>query len=152
MAAGTSRRPGRSTGSVYGVVVLALVVVLASLAWTVRQPPPPTIVAFAPGAVHQIKRPPPNQAAKTGTRAGNGGTTGTQGKGPGSQGKGPSGGPPPPPVTVHVPNVVVPAQFQCVGTAPYQRQIEDPQSPPCVSYWKGNNGGATAFGVTANQI
>lgn len=39
---------------------------------------------------------------------------------------------------------------RCVGTPP--RQIEDPQSPPCVNYWEGDNGGATARGVTRDEI
>jgi hypothetical protein len=41
---------------------------------------------------------------------------------------------------------------QCVGNPP--RQIEDPQSPPCVPYSdpKLDNGGATAKGVTRNEI
>jgi len=40
---------------------------------------------------------------------------------------------------------------QCVGPPPL-RQIEDPQSPPCIAYWKGDNGGATATGVTRDHI
>jgi hypothetical protein len=39
---------------------------------------------------------------------------------------------------------------RCVGDPP--RQIEDPQSPPCVPYWKGDNGGATHQGVTRDTI
>jgi hypothetical protein len=40
---------------------------------------------------------------------------------------------------------------RCVGNPP--RQTEDPMSPPCVAYWDGDdNGGATAKGVTAEQI
>ena len=39
---------------------------------------------------------------------------------------------------------------RCIGDPP--RQIEDPQSPPCVPYWEGDNGGATTRGVTRNEI
>jgi hypothetical protein len=39
---------------------------------------------------------------------------------------------------------------RCVGNPP--RQIEDPQSPPCVPYWTGDNGGDTSFGVTRDTI
>ncbi len=38
----------------------------------------------------------------------------------------------------------------CVGEP--LRQIEDPQSPPCVASWQGDNGGATATGVTRSTI
>ena len=40
---------------------------------------------------------------------------------------------------------------RCVGPPPL-RQIEDPQSPPCIAYCKGDNGGATAKGVTRDSI
>lgn len=39
---------------------------------------------------------------------------------------------------------------RCIGDPP--RQTEDPQSPPCVPYFDGDNGGATTKGVTADEI
>jgi hypothetical protein len=39
---------------------------------------------------------------------------------------------------------------RCVGDPP--RQTEDPQSPPCINYFEGDNGGATARGVTRDEI
>ena len=39
---------------------------------------------------------------------------------------------------------------RCVGDPP--RQTEDPQSPPCVAYWTGDNGGATWKGVTHTTV
>lgn len=47
------------------------------------------------------------------------------------------------------PGPPVPA-FHCAGNPP--RQIQDTQAPPCVAYWAGNNGGATAAGVTATAV
>jgi hypothetical protein len=44
----------------------------------------------------------------------------------------------------------VPRVRRCVGDPP--RQTEDSQSPPCVAYWSGDNGGATTKGVTADEI
>src|SRR5581483_1230418 len=44
----------------------------------------------------------------------------------------------------------LPSQYDCVGSPP--RQTEDPLSPPCVPYWRGDNGGATYQGVSASQI
>ena len=143
MAAKRRSRPGQSTGLVYGSAAAVLVILLATLALSVHQPPPPAVAAFAPGAVHQIKKPPPNQAGQQGLGSGRGNVLG---------GHGPGGGPKPPSATPTQSSTppVAPAQFQCVGSPP--RQILDPQSPPCIPYWKGNNGGATSFGVTGNQI
>ena len=39
---------------------------------------------------------------------------------------------------------------RCVGNRP--RQTEDPLSPPCVAFFRGDNGGATAKGVTRDEI
>jgi hypothetical protein len=39
---------------------------------------------------------------------------------------------------------------RCVGNPP--RQTEDPLSPPCIAFFDGDNGGATAKGVTRDEI
>lgn len=39
---------------------------------------------------------------------------------------------------------------RCVGSPP--RQTSDPESPPCVPFYDGDNGGATAPGVTADEV
>ena len=44
----------------------------------------------------------------------------------------------------------IPTTRRCFGNPP--RQTEDPQSPPCVPGWRGDNGGATSKGVTATEI
>ena len=43
-----------------------------------------------------------------------------------------------------------PSNKRCVGKPP--RQTEDPLSPPCVAFFDGDNGGATAKGVTRDEI
>lgn len=43
-----------------------------------------------------------------------------------------------------------PTVKQCVGNPP--RQTEDPNSPPCVAFFDGDNGGATWQGVTGDEI
>jgi hypothetical protein len=43
-----------------------------------------------------------------------------------------------------------PTGKRCVGKP--ARQTEDPLAPPCVSYYKGDNGGATAHGVSGDEI
>ncbi len=126
------RRP-RGPGLVYTAIAVALVVLVAVIAVNATQPPPPTIAEFAPQAVEQIKEAPTEQSSDFGS--GNGG--------PGAEAKAivPPDLPPP---------IDVPRVRRCVGDPP--RQIEDPQSPPCVAYWKGNNGGATSKGVTKDTI
>jgi hypothetical protein len=43
-----------------------------------------------------------------------------------------------------------PGTKRCVGNPP--RQTEDPLSPPCIAFFEGDNGGATAKGVTADEV
>jgi hypothetical protein len=46
----------------------------------------------------------------------------------------------------------VPQALRCVIINGEPHQTEDPLSPPCVGYYNGNNGGATATGVSATAI
>ncbi|HEX6489274.1 MAG TPA: hypothetical protein VF137_10465 [Candidatus Dormibacteraeota bacterium] len=46
----------------------------------------------------------------------------------------------------------VPQALRCVIIAGEAHQTEDPLSPPCVGYYNGNNGGATAPGVSASEV
>jgi hypothetical protein len=151
----------RGPGSVQLVIAVAVTVLIATLSLTVHQQPPPAIAEFAPQAVKQIKQAPPEQSSDFGTGEGQGkcreGAACAVGKGPkGGAGGSPSpgGAPSPPPVSPaaspSAPAKVVPRQKRCVG----DRQTEDPQSPPCVSFWDDShgNGGATSFGVTADTI
>jgi hypothetical protein len=128
-----SRRP-RGPGMVYTALAIALVVVVSVIAVNATQPPPPTIAEFAPQAVEQIKEAPQEQSSDVGEADGGG-------DGSGAEAAVPLTTPPP---------IDVPRVRRCVGNPP--RQIEDPQSPPCVAYWKGNNGGATSRGVTRDEI
>lgn len=134
------RRP-RGPGVVYGVLSLVLLLVVGVLALSAAQPPPPTIAEFAPQAVEQITDAPNEQASSVGggKSVGCGTTVTCDEKGDPILGPGTT----PPPIDV-------PRLRKCVGEPP--RQIDDPQSPPCVPYWDGDNGGATWRGVTRDQI
>lgn len=46
--------------------------------------------------------------------------------------------------------VKAPSTKRCVGEPP--RQTEDPMSPPCVAFFRGENGGTTYSGVTAEEV
>lgn len=132
--------------SVLSIVVLAVV---GALALTARQPAPPTIAEFAPQAQHQIKQAPHQLSSNIGSATGANSPGGSAAKG---ARKGPSSPVPPAQAPGNVPPVInVPAVKPCYGTPPRQLSF-DTQSPPCVPYWSGNNGGATSMGVTANSV
>lgn len=141
---GRARRP-RGPAISYASIVVVLLVVIAAVALKTTEPPPPAIAEFAPTAVQQIKQSTQGQ--------GNGNGQG-EGKGPGACAPGtptcPGVKPGPILPKPGQPPVIVPNIKTCVGDPP--RQTEDPQSPPCVPYFNGPNGGATYNGVTADSI
>lgn len=147
------RRTGRAArvpGTVFSVLALAVLVLVAT-ALNPAQPPPPAIAEYAPAAVKAITEAPPEQSAEDGTANGGQGVANA----PGGKGKG-AGAPSVPPVAPtsgpSLPGKVIDVArvSRCVGNPP--RQTEDPQSPPCVPYFEGDNGGATSTGVTGNEI
>jgi len=123
----------RGPGLTYCALGTVMVLVVAVLAITAAQTPPPAIAELAPQATKQITEAPAEQTSSAGIAdggLGDGSATTTT--------EAPPEGPP----------VVRPRANRCVGS----RQTEDPQSPPCVAFWEGKNGGATSKGVTANEI
>lgn len=124
-----SRRPRLPGFALAGISALIFALV-GVIALTARAVPPPTVSELAPQAARQITESFADQAAGPGG-PGAGGTT------PGI--RSPSDG-----------SIDVSRVKRCIGDPP--RQIEDPQSPPCVPYWEGNNGGATWQGVTRDEI
>ena len=133
--AGSSSRLPRGPAVMYTVLAALIVVVLAGVALTARQPPPPSIAEFTPQSIEQITDAPSEQSSAFG---------GSGGQGSGDvAGQGPQAG-------TEEEQIEVPRVRRCVGDPP--RQTEDPESPPCVPYFDGDNGGATYQGVTANEI
>jgi hypothetical protein len=118
---------------------------LATVALGARQPPPPPMAEFAPRAAAQIEEAPEDQTSDVGETAGGGG-------GVASDDVEDSGELPDSVVEAEsdAPVIEVARVRRCVGAPP--RQIEDPQSPPCVAYFDGDNGGETYQGVTADEI
>ena len=121
---------------------MCLLLFLAAVAMTARQPPPPSVAEFAPQAVEQIKDAPTEQSSDFGSgEGGAGGAGGTEEVTTTTSTT----------LAVGADEVIDVARVRrCIGEPP--RQIEDPQSPPCVNYFEGDNGGATWQGVTANEI
>src|SRR5438270_4484283 len=135
-AVSTPRRPVRGPGVVFTAIAVAATLTLGVVALDASQSSPPAVAEFAPAALNQVKNAPSQL---------------------GSQGE-PSTSPTPSVTPSHrstpsptpTASVDVPLTRPCVGDPP--RQIEDPQAPPCVNYWKGDNGGATSYGVTRDEI
>jgi hypothetical protein len=128
-----------------GIALVIVVLLVATIALPASQTPPPAIAELAPQAQQQILDAPPNQQSDSGLGPGGSGgpgeptttTTTTPPAGPGA--------------TTTIPGRVDRAAVRrCVGNPP--RQTEDPQSPPCVNYFEGDNGGETWKGVTRNEI
>ncbi|HVM19987.1 MAG TPA: hypothetical protein VM307_08505 [Egibacteraceae bacterium] len=165
----TPRLPGVINTVAVGIVVS----LVAAISLTARQEPPPTVAEFAPQAVEQIKQTLPEQAEAPEEVAGlaDGGAAGTGGggsdpddpaepadqqtEGPGDE-EGDTDDEPGAPTEEPEDDdedeepVEKARVRRCVGDPP--RQTEDPESPPCVPYFEGDNGGATYQGVTANEI
>lgn len=143
---GLSRRRPRGPAAVHAAAMVILLVIVAAFALKAAPAAPPAIAEFAPQPQKQIKDAPVEQGSVVGRgKTGNGVSTPTPPATP-TPTPPPLGGPIPPPT----PQINVAAVKHCVGNPP--RQIEDPQSPPCVNYWVGDNGGATYNGVTASTI
>src|SRR5687768_6307208 len=128
------RRP-RGPGYTFLALTLVLAALVAVVSLTFRQTPPPTIAEFAPQAIEQITDSPDDQTSSRSERAG---------EDPAATDAGLGAVPP------AAPALDAPRVRRCVGDPP--RQIEYPQSPPCVPYWDGDNGGATYKGVTRDEI
>lgn len=144
-ASGRPRLPGLANVAVVAVVV----VLVAGVALTARQAPPPTVAEFAPQAVEQIEEALPEQADTVGDEGEGGGVTAPDA----SEEPAPTEAPDevtPTEGTTEPDEIERPRARECVGNPP--RQTQDPQSPPCVPYFDGDNGGATWQGVTADEI
>ena len=136
---GDARRRPRGPAALHGAVVVVLLALVATIALHAPPPAPPQIAEFAPQPQKQITQAPQGQSS----RFGNGAT----GRGVGGSAASPTPTPTAPPTPTPQP---VLAQFPCYGSPP--RQTPDPQSPPCVPSWSGNNGGQTSHGVNAQYV
>ncbi|MDQ1444186.1 MAG: hypothetical protein QOI20_650 [Acidimicrobiaceae bacterium] len=149
MKAKSERRP-RSVPAVYGLASLAILIAVATLALVVSPPGPPALAEFAPRAEDRIDEALKAQSSSFGT--GNGGDC-AAGQECAAGGDGSGGGLGVTTTTTGPKNereIDVARVRRCVGDPP--RQTEDPQSPPCVNYFEGDNGGATTRGVTRDEI
>ena len=138
---------GRTPALVQAVVVAVVLAVVAAVSLSARQPPPPSVAEYAPQAVAQIQQAPPELSLDQGR-----GASTTTTAPPDVGGRGGSGASSVSTTSTTREVLEKPRLRKCVGDP--GRQIEDPQSPPCVAYFdpKVSNGGATARGVTEDTI
>ncbi len=123
----------------YGSLAIIVLLVIAAVALVVVPPSPPSVSEFAPQAQEQIDQAPDQQSSQFGS-----GEEGVCALGQVCEGPGQS-------AQATQRRVIEKARVRrCVGDPP--RQTEDPQSPPCVNFWEGDNGGATYQGVTRDEI
>ncbi len=115
-----------------------ILAVLLPTALTVPQSGPTTLAEFAPVPGQGQGR---SEIADLGQAA-----SGGLGFGSGSGGPGSFSEPP----LLGKPSQTKARLKRCVGSPP--RQSEDPLSPPCVAFFEGDNGGATAKGVTRDEV
>ena len=142
------RRKSRSAGLTHTSIALALFVSMAVLAATPARQDPPSIAEFAPQPREQITQAPPEQTSDFGSGEG-GEATGDPAAAPSESEAPPSEQPSEPEPSEEAP-IERARVRRCVGDPP--RQIEDPQSPPCVPFFDGDNGGETSRGVTATTV
>ncbi len=134
------RRQSKAVTIAYASLAFVILLVVAALALVVVPPSPPSVSEFAPQAVEQIDQAPQQQSSRFGSGAGGACTPGQNCEDPDAAG-----------ALASPRKAIERARVRrCVGDPP--RQTEDPQSPPCVNYFEGDNGGATSKGVTRNEI
>jgi hypothetical protein len=127
------------------LVLLAVAVLVAALvlpsALNLPQSNPSTVLEYAPVPPEDDNPPPPADGNLSSLGLGSSSSL-TAG-----------GNPPPPPPPPPPPDEGAgsrPSVKRCVGDPP--RQTEDPNSPPCVPFFDGDNFGATYQGVTREEI
>ncbi|HEX9889394.1 MAG TPA: hypothetical protein VGA69_07935 [Nitriliruptorales bacterium] len=130
-------------GVTFAITLVFVVAVLPS-ALNVPQSNPTQTLEFAPIPPQDEDSPPPD-AANLGSMS-----LGSSGSIPGNRVGDGNGLPPPPPPPRPDGAGLRPVTKLCVGNPP--RQTDDPLTPPCVAFFEGDNGGATAKGVTGDEI
>lgn len=142
------KQQSKSVTVTYGAVSAVLLIVIAAVALIVKPPSPPALAEFAPQTDKTIDDTSDNLSSRFG-QGGDGicaaGQVGCEGVGRPADTVPEDGAEPP------LPPPQKPGT-RCYGDPPNQRQTEDPQSPPCVEGWEGDNGGSTWTGVTGNEI
>lgn len=142
-----TNRQSRPVAFVYGGIAGAILMAVAAVALVVVPPSPPSVAEFSPSAEETIDEAPDQQSSQFGDGGAAGGSC-VEGQEPCAID--PVTGALVPVTTAQAPEIVKSRVRRCVGDPP--RQTEDPQSPACVNYFEGDNGGSTYKGVTRDEI
>ncbi len=140
MLAASRTNQSKTVPLIYGGISAVLLLVIAALALVFVPPSPPSVAEFAPQAQEALEQALEQQSSQFGS-----GTGGACALGQICDDETSSQLSPTKRTVIEKGRV-----RRCVGDPP--RQIEDPQSPPCVAFWAGENGGATWKGVTRDEI
>jgi hypothetical protein len=144
VAAASTPRPRRAPGFVHLAAALIVLLIVLLIALRANPSTPPLVAEFAPQVEQVIKQAPNGQ----------GGSQGGQGAGLGGGAATPTPTPLPTAAAATATPPPVVQSIHCYGGDP-PRQIEDPQSPPCVTLDvpSAKNGGKTSpQGVDNNTI
>jgi hypothetical protein len=141
------QRPPRAVALLNGGVAVVILVVVAAFGVAVSQSPPPSIAAYAPEVqqrAHQNSLAGQQGAGALGATTPTGMPSTPTPATPSNAANHPGATPTPNPLAGR------PAQLRCYGSPPHQ--TDDPQSPPCLQSFDGDNGGATWRGVTRDTV
>ena len=122
------------------VVALLIAVLVLPSALNLPQANPSTVLEYAPVPPDDDSPPPPSDGSISSLGLGTSGTL-SRGAVPDRQQILGAGG---------AARGQKPTQKKCVGTPP--RQTEDPNAPPCVAFFDGENGGNTWQGVFSDHV
>lgn len=117
--------------ALFGLAILIVAVILPS-ALNLPQSNPSTVLEYAPVPPEESDKPPPS---------GNVASLGLAGSATLQQAAAPK---------ISGAAGARPSTKRCIGSP--ARQSADPNAPPCVAFFQGDNGGATYQGVTADEI
>jgi hypothetical protein len=147
-AAGIGRRRRTSRAAPLVQLALAVVAIVAFLPSALRPPQqnPPGAPQLSPDA-------PPDENVDSIVASFEQGKSSTAGSGAGAGSSGPGGPGGPPPSLEQVADVPPRKPRSCPGGfGEPPRQVESLYAPPCAPQWIGDNGGATAVGVTPTEV
>lgn len=145
----SARRAPRAPGFAFAGVSVVVFALVAVVALSAQVATPPAVAELAPQAAEELAKAAEDDPTSMGVGAEPGGGLGDPSPEPSpSLTRGAS--PEPTPVESPEEEIEQQAVRRCIGDPP--RQTEDPQSPPCVPFFKGDNGGATWRGVTGTEI
>jgi hypothetical protein len=123
------------------IIALLIMIIVMPSALNLPQANPTTVLEYAPIPPEKHDNPPPQSGSLSNLGLGTSDTLTTE-----------AGGLNPKQLLTKLGNSSNPIVKHCVQTPAGARQTEDINSPPCVPYFNGDNGGSTFRGVTKDEV